>query len=101
MMGEGRGSKLHMRGRAHSLLNGRPQDCRLLCEHVGCVGGCDVLQGAAVVRMFSFLLGPEGFQRGVEAFFNNNDGKVRFLLALALHGLVAVTPLTSASQCPH
>jgi hypothetical protein len=27
--------------------------------------------------MFHFLLGPEGFQRGVEAFFNNNDGKVR------------------------
>jgi hypothetical protein len=29
--------------------------------------------------MFRFLLGPEGFQRGVQAFFNNNDGKVRGL----------------------
>jgi aminopeptidase N len=33
-------------------------------------------QGAAVVGMFRFLLGPEGFQRGVETFFNHNDGKV-------------------------
>lgn len=29
-----------------------------------------------MVGMFRFLLGPEGFQRGVETFFNHNDGKV-------------------------
>lgn len=34
------------------------------------------VQGAAVVRMFRFLLGPENFQNGVQTFFNNNDGKV-------------------------
>lgn len=30
-----------------------------------------------MVRMFRFLLGPDNFRRGVEAFFINNDGKVK------------------------
>lgn len=56
-----------------------------------------------MVRMFRFLLGPEGFQRGVEAFFNNNDGKVRFLLALALHGLLLLLRSRDlcVALCPH
>lgn len=43
---------------------------------------CHTAQGAAVVRMFRFLLGPSGFTDGVKAFFDSNDGKVSVLTGL-------------------
>jgi hypothetical protein len=51
-----------------------------------------------VVRMFRFLLGPEGFHRGVQAFFNDNDGKVRGEGGSPCHTAAACAPFVLAVQ---
>lgn len=43
---------------------------------MGCAAPCAGLQGSEIIRLYHTLLGPQGFRKGMDLYFQRHDGQV-------------------------